>query len=245
MSRDYFDDLGVASTASMEEIRSAYRRLAKRFHPDRYGGGSAPFRRIQEAYAVLADPERRTAYEEGLKQRRRAARPYHPPESGAVRSSRFRSADSPRMQSPEPLVPETPIPPSRPFSATGGFSPAEKAPIQDFDPHHRRRPIQSAPEAGATVTLTVDLTRELTVRGGELRLTVPLKIRCPHCRGAGAGRFHACPRCGGRGILHQEIPLEFSIPPGLTAPQRVTVPLTGEAGESLRLSLLFRPWDRG
>ncbi|MGD9186267.1 MAG: DnaJ domain-containing protein, partial [Desulfobacterales bacterium] len=66
MARSYFAILEVPSGATPEEVRSAYRRLAKEFHPDHYEGGSEPFRQIQEAYAVLGDPVRRSAYEKSL-----------------------------------------------------------------------------------------------------------------------------------------------------------------------------------
>ena len=49
MPKNYYVVLGIPSTSSQEEIKTAYRRLAKEFHPDRYGEGHSPFQVIQEA----------------------------------------------------------------------------------------------------------------------------------------------------------------------------------------------------
>ena len=63
MPKNYYIILGIPSKSSQEEIKSAYRRLAKEFHPDRYGDNNSPFLNVQEAYSVLSDPVRRRAYD--------------------------------------------------------------------------------------------------------------------------------------------------------------------------------------
>jgi molecular chaperone DnaJ len=67
MAKSYFAILGISSGATADEIRSAYRRLAKEFHPDRYEGGSERFRDIQEAYAVLGNSRRRREYKQNIR----------------------------------------------------------------------------------------------------------------------------------------------------------------------------------
>ena len=63
---NYYDVLGVPREASQEEIRNAYRRLAKDRHPDRVGGSTQEFSLLQEAHAVLSDPNRRRTHDEAL-----------------------------------------------------------------------------------------------------------------------------------------------------------------------------------
>src|SRR5918912_3920714 len=63
---NYYEVLGVPREASQEEIRNAYRRLAKDRHPDRAGGSSEEFSLLQEAHAVLSDPSRRRMHDEAL-----------------------------------------------------------------------------------------------------------------------------------------------------------------------------------
>src|SRR5918995_1784443 len=63
---NYYEVLGVPREASQEEIRNAYRRLAKDRHPDLVGGSTEEFSLLQEAHAVLSDPNRRRQHDEAL-----------------------------------------------------------------------------------------------------------------------------------------------------------------------------------
>src|SRR5262245_59207488 len=63
--QDYYDTLGVARTASQEEIQKAYRKLARKYHPDvsKEAGAEDKFKQVTEAYEVLKDPEKRKKYD--------------------------------------------------------------------------------------------------------------------------------------------------------------------------------------
>lgn len=63
MPKDYYLVLGITSDATLDEIKDAYRRLAKEFHPDRYGDSHSPFLAVQEAYSILSDPIKRQTHD--------------------------------------------------------------------------------------------------------------------------------------------------------------------------------------
>lgn len=63
MSKDYYATLGVPRTASDDDIKKAYRKLAHQHHPDKQGGNEAKFKEVNEAYQVLSDPKKRESYD--------------------------------------------------------------------------------------------------------------------------------------------------------------------------------------
>jgi curved DNA-binding protein len=78
--RDYYKILGVERAASADQIKTAYRRLARKYHPDvsKEPNAEARFKEMQEAYEVLRDPEKRAAYDQ-LGSEWKSGQSFHPP----------------------------------------------------------------------------------------------------------------------------------------------------------------------
>jgi DnaJ-class molecular chaperone len=226
MAKSYYAILGISSNATEDEIRSAYRRLAKEFHPDHYEGDSDIFREIQEAYAVLGNARRRHAYEQNI--------------AKALIKKPFRSAT---YSKPEPLIPEEEpvdmgeISPVRSFQS---FTPSFD---EIFDWLWSNFSDLAAPKFDhvQNLTLEVTLTPEQARRGGNARVMVPAQAVCPTCRGHGGVGFYECLRCAGEGTISGEMPVSVAFPPGLTKDHAVMIPLNRFGIPNTHITVLFRP----
>ena len=229
MAKSYFVILGVSPSATTEEIKSAYRRLAKEFHPDHYTGGNETFREIQEAYDILGNAQRREEYEQRISKR---------PEHLSVKRATYHPE-------PEPLIPESnpidvgEISPIRSFHT---FSPSID---EVFDWLWKNISSLNRPKSGRiqNVTLEVPLTRDQAFRGGTARVMVPARAVCPICRGYGELGPYECSRCAGEGEISGEVPVSISFPPGLINDHAVMIPLDRFGIRNLRMTVLFRPTD--
>ncbi len=224
MAKSYFAILEISSNATPDEVQSAYRRLAKAYHPDHYEGGSEPFQQIQEAYSILGNPVKRKAYEKTL--------------------STFRIRRTPDLWSapePEPLIPESgpvdmgEISPVRSFDT---FSPSFD---EIFDWLWNNFSTVSRPKSGRiqNLTLKVPLTRDQAWRGGNARIMVPARSICPTCRGYGSIGYYECHRCAGEGAITGEVPISVAFPPGLTKDHSVVIQLDRFGIRNLHCTVIF------
>jgi DnaJ-class molecular chaperone len=226
MAKSYFAILGISPQATVDEIRSAYRRLAKEFHPDHYAGSSQRFRDIQEAYSVLANSRRRHEYEQSIRKA---------PIKTPLRAARY--------PEPEPLIPEESpvdlgeVSPVRSFHS---FTPSFD---EIFDWLWRNFSDLSQPKSTPiqNLTLEVTLSPEQARRGGNARVMVPAQAVCPTCGGRGGVGFYECARCAGEGVISGELPVSVSFPSGLTKDHAVMIPLDRFGIRNTHITILFRP----
>ena len=216
MAKNYYGILGVGADATEEEIKSAYRREAKRCHPDRSGEDCEPFRIIHEAYEVLGDPERRRAYDQKLAREERAQAP-RPPAVGPVAVRRGRPPVEPLVPGRDHAVP------GRDPGRWGTPRPYETAPasplsalVEDLLGNWRGPGVTPRSSAGREeIHVEVTLTPREALHGSRARLWVPAPIPCPACHGRGESAFFVCPHCLGRGAVVGEAPVDVALPGGL------------------------------
>lgn len=226
MAKSYYAILGISSSATTEEVKSAYRRLAKSYHPDHYTGGNDIFREIQEAYAVLGDPLRRHQYERGIQE-------------SSYRIPVHRSSGP----GPEPLIP-----------SKKGVDIGEISPIRSFERYTpsfdeifdwlwRNFSNIGMPKSGhvENLTMEVPLTAEQAFMGGTVKVMVPARAVCPTCKGVGAFGDYACSRCAGEGAIVGEMPVMVSFPSGFARDHAVMIPLERFGIRNLHLTVIFRP----
>ena len=239
--RDYYEVLAVAKTATDAELKSAYRKLAMKHHPDRNPGDKAAeehFKEAAEAYAVLADPQKRSLYDrfghQGVN-------------SGAGGGAGF-----------DPSV----------FNDLGGDFADILGNMFGFgDGSGGRR--RGGPQRGADLRYDLEIPFEEAARGTETTIQIPrqencetcsgsgaaagtqpatcsmcrgqgqvrrqqgfftVATTCPQCRGAGRTVSKPCPTCHGSGRMSHERKITVKVPAGIATGQQLRLQNEGEAG---------------
>lgn len=256
-TRDYYQLLGVAEKATPDEIKKAYRKLAKQYHPDANQGDPAAaerFKEVGEAYSVLSDAEKRRQYDQMRK-------------LGAFGFGGRRPGPGPTGPAPGPgSAPPPGGTESFSFDDLTGFGGLGDLFTSIFDRGRRGNDAPRGTAAvgrGRNVEYVVEITFEAAVRGEKIAITVPVTEECATCSGSGAapgtrttrcnecrgtgnvsfgqGTFavtRPCPACFGRGTI-PETPCPSCNGNGSVRQNRkiqLTVPAGVDSGSKIRLS---------
>ena len=191
--RDYYEVLGVSKTASADEIKSAYRKLALKWHPDRWVNGSEQekktaeenFKEAAEAYSVLSDQEKRSRYDQfGF--------------AGEQMGGGSGGFDFGGMDINDFL--RNVFGGGFDFGGFGGFSG-----FSGFGGGQQQ--TQQRVYRGRDIRTSVKLTLEQIARGCEVDVTIERNRPCPDCGGRGARNesdIKTCPACHGTGQVRQQ-----------------------------------------
>ncbi|MEX2156984.1 MAG: molecular chaperone DnaJ [Gemmatimonadales bacterium] len=182
--RDYYQVLGVAETATTDEIKKAFRRLAKQHHPDRNPNNpqaAERFKEINEAHDVLSDSEKRKKYD----QLRRYGAFAGPGMGGGARRPSGR--------------------PGGAEDASGDFDISDLGGLGDlFSSIFGRRGAGGREAEPEDVETTITIPFRVAALGGAVPITLAMPEVCPTCGGNGAAKgatISTCPECKGRGTV--------------------------------------------
>ena len=243
MDKDYYKVLGVERNASAAEIKKAYRRFARKYHPDLNPGdksAEAKFKEIQEAYSVLSDPKKKVRFDQFG---------YVPPGAGQQQtySSGFEGFDfsdygtSSFRDFFENVfgggIPRTPVAAEKgedlQYTMKIGFEDA----INGVQTKIRINRMMNCTSCGGEGTSQGGRQRSCPTCGGSGRSHMQkgfmkFSAVCPDCGGSGRTRGEACLSCRGQGNVAQVELINVRIPPGVDTGSKVRIPGKGNAGHN-------------
>ncbi|TET25773.1 MAG: molecular chaperone DnaJ [Dehalococcoidia bacterium] len=210
--KDYYEILGVNRNASEREIKQAYRRLARKYHPDvnpSDKSAEARFKQINEAYEVLSDKEKRPKYDRFGDQWQYAdqfaqAQPSSGWDSGTGGFRFYSSGDDIGSLFDEML------------RGVGGGTFSQRG----------------QPRRGRDITSPIEVTLEEAYRGTSRTISLAVEEPCPTCRGSGFIQNVPCSVCQGSGVAAKTKRLEVKIPAGVRNGSRVRIAGKGQPSHS-------------
>ena len=216
--KDYYKVLGVSKNASAEDIKKAYRKLARQYHPDvnKTAGAEKRFKEINEANEVLSDPAKRKRYDEI-----------------GPDFARYASAGNggPGFQWSYTT--------NRPGDIGGDFSDFFRTIFGDLGARGQGRGVniedllgggggRRGRPRGEDVQASVEITLDEAYHGARKAFTIEGEEACSTCHGSGHANGRACSTCSGTGAQRTRRSIDVRIPAGVKTGQRVRV--SGEGG---------------
>ncbi len=188
---DYYKILGVKKDASPEEIKKAYYKLAQQYHPDKPGGDTEKFKKINEAYQVLSNPEKRAQYD-------KFGRVF---EGGAGSSNQGGGFDF--RQGFNGFKGFTG---SSPFGFGASFDDLGDIFSSFFEEAGMGRQRRPTYRKGSDIEFVMEISMEEAFFGATKKIRYKTYIPCPHCQGLGYDKkqgLEICPYCHGKGEIRE------------------------------------------
>jgi molecular chaperone DnaJ len=246
MAQDYYQILGVPRTADAKEIKAAYRKLARKYHPDvnpNDKAAEAKFKEISAAYEVLSDPEKRSAYDK-FGSNWEAARQGHVDFSDI--EFNFGGGGVGGFEDVFESF----------FGGGGGFQQRRNvAPknveyqveltLEEIDKGTKRTITYQTMDAckacdgSGAVALRSSQPCPNCNGSGQVRGFLGMTSPCPVCGGIGSTNLESCPTCKGSGTAPGKRTVEVSIPPGFPEGKKLRIPGRGALGTGGRAGDLY------
>lgn len=210
--KDYYKILGVDHKATEAEIKAAFRKAARKYHPDLHtksdkAEAEEKFKEINEAYTVLGDPEKRSQYDL-LGTNIQNGQEWQPsPDMGGYASRSWGQTDADSF--------------SDFFESLFG---------RQMPGDNRGRPGKTRSTRGQDLDSELELTLEEAFHGGKKSLQFSFRSLCPSCGGTGVSDQKLCPKCGGTGSRTVVRTLDVNIPAYIRDGSKIR--LKGQGGEA-------------
>lgn len=240
--RDYYEVLGLDKGASADEIKKAYRKLAKKYHPDmnKEPGAEEKFKEVNEAYECLSDPQKKATYDQfghaGMDGAQGFGQGFSGADFGGFEDifgsffgggfgggSRTRSNNGPRRGNDRYMQMRIDF-----MDAVFGKKETISLEVDEVCSEclgsgaRSKDDIHTCPTCGGSGKV---ITQQRTAFGVFQSESV-----CPECHGTGKKITNKCPKCGGKGYEHKKVKLDIKIPAGINTGQQIRISGKGERG---------------
>jgi len=244
--KDYYEILGITRTATDKEIKSAYRKLAKKYHPDvnKAKDAAEKFKDVNEAYEVLSDPNKRQRYD-NLGSNWQSGSDFTPPPGFENFHFDFGGSGMGGNQYSNINFGD--------LGGLGGFSDFFSSLFGDFGAQSSRtnygkkarsyqQDYKQPPAKNLDITENIIIEPEDSLQGSTKNIKIAYLDKCPEC----AGRGSKCFRCGGTGLATVSKTLSVKIPKGIKDGQKIRLSNEGKKDEygqvgNLYLIVKFNP----
>ncbi len=227
--KDYYESLRVPRSASDSDIKKAFRKLAREYHPDvakNKKQAEEKFKEINEAYEVLGDPAKRKRYDELGANWQSGAEFRMPPGWESFGRGRTAAGRGPGSGEYEFHFGGTGFSDffEQLFGSTGGRGAAGFGRGGGFGEQ------EAGAERGQDIEGDIMVTLEEAMRGSVRSVSVRHAVPCEQCGGTGQRNRRICTTCGGTGQVAKTDTYQVKVPPGVTEGQRLRIAGRGEAG---------------
>jgi molecular chaperone DnaJ len=243
MARDFYEILGVPKSASQDDIKKAYRKLAHQYHPDTGKGDEAKFKEVNEAYQALGDPSRRAQYDRFGAAGVGAGNPYGGGASyegfedmfsqgfggfsdfGDIFSDIFGMGKRPKQERGVDIEVDTTISFAESFSGV-----AKDIQLNKYDMCNKCE--GSGAEPGHKTVTCPRCHGQGQIRGTQNTIfgSVAVSSVCEQCHGTGKVPEKACSKCDGAGRVKEKRTIAVKIPAGIEDETRIRITGEGETG---------------
>ena len=247
--KDFYEVLGVSKSASKDEIKSAYRKLAKKYHPDinKEPGAEQKFKEVQEAYDILYDDKKRqmydqfgsAAFEQGASTGG-AGNPFQGAGFGGqgfggvdlndIFSSFFGGGGRRRQQNFGPRRGDDSLQRIRVSFMDAILGKKISVPVSYDEPCEKCGGTGAKDSSSIKTCPTCGGRGYINVQQRTLFGVMESQETCPECNGTGKIITDKCPDCSGRGYKHIKRDVEVNIPAGINAGQQIVLRGKGERG---------------
>ena len=226
-TKNFYEVLGVDAGSTESEIKSAYRRLARKYHPDVNNSAEAIeiFKEITQAYETLSDPDKRKKYDivNGIfvspKQQTSSQKAQDEYKESARRTytSAMEKEDIPKKQNTQ--------------KQKTSFVKSIKYFFSKFKQYKRAKKIYK-PQRGVNVNTEITITPEEVITGSKRIINIRTTVSCPKCHGHKFVNGGKCCECSGKGVITQSKKITVTVPKGIKDGAKLRLKGEGASGKN-------------